>query len=78
METLIPTLILTIGVVALFVLALGIKMLFDNKAEFRGGCASNNPMLRDKVGACTACGKVIKDDDAECELPQDGSLPTIG
>ena len=78
METLIPTLILTIGVMTFFVLALGFRMLFDKKAEFKGGCASNNPMLRDQLGACTACGKIIKDDDEECELPQDASLPSIG
>ena len=25
--------------------------------EFRGTCATNNPMLKDRVGECTVCGK---------------------
>lgn len=79
MENLIPTLILSISVIAFFVLALGFKMLFDKKAEFKGGCASNNPMLRDQLGACTACGKVIVDDvESDCDLNTDSSLPSIG
>lgn len=57
METFIPTLILTILVLTFFVFGLGFKMLFDKKAEFRGGCASNNPMLRNEIGECTVCGK---------------------
>lgn len=80
MENFIPLLILTIGVFAFFVAALGIKMFFSDKGEFKGGCASNNPMLRDKLGNCTACGKSFDDDETkgECDLPQDSSLPTIG
>lgn len=25
--------------------------------EFRGTCATNNPMLKDKVGECSVCGR---------------------
>jgi len=25
--------------------------------EFRGTCATNNPMVKDKFGDCTVCGK---------------------
>ena len=34
--------------------------------EFRGTCATNNPMLKDQVGECTVCGK--KPDEA-CKMP---------
>lgn len=34
--------------------------------EFRGTCASNNPMLKDKVGECTVCGKKPEE---ECKMP---------
>lgn len=34
--------------------------------EFRGTCASNNPMLKSKIGECTVCGKKP---DEECKMP---------
>ncbi len=36
--------------------------------EFRGTCATNNPMLKDQLGECTVCGK--KADEAECKMPE--------
>jgi hypothetical protein len=35
--------------------------------EFRGTCATNNPMLKDQIGDCTVCGK--KPDEA-CKMPE--------
>jgi hypothetical protein len=35
--------------------------------EFRGTCASNNPMLKSKVGECTVCGKTA---DEACKMPE--------
>jgi hypothetical protein len=37
--------------------------------EFRGTCASNNPMLKDQIGECSLCGK--KADEA-CKMPEVG------
>lgn len=34
--------------------------------EFRGTCASNNPMLKNKVGNCDVCGKKPEED---CQMP---------
>jgi len=34
--------------------------------EFRGTCASNNPMLKSEIGDCTVCGKKP---DEECKMP---------
>ena len=34
--------------------------------EFRGTCASNNPMLKSKLGDCTVCGKKPEE---ECKMP---------
>ncbi|NND09183.1 MAG: hypothetical protein HKN87_22660 [Saprospiraceae bacterium] len=34
--------------------------------EFRGTCATNNPMVKDKFGSCTVCGKTA---DEECKMP---------
>ncbi|MBB4077707.1 hypothetical protein GGR28_000308 [Lewinella aquimaris] len=35
--------------------------------EFRGTCASNNPMLKNKIGKCDVCGKTPEED---CQLPE--------
>lgn len=35
--------------------------------EFRGTCASNNPMLKSKVGSCEVCGKTPEED---CKMPE--------
>lgn len=77
MSTFLPTLIFTLAVFAFFALALGVKMLFDKKAEFKGGCASNNPMLRNEIGECTVCGRVPEKDCDTEEIKLD-KLPKIG
>ncbi|MCB0662625.1 MAG: hypothetical protein KDC24_07790 [Saprospiraceae bacterium] len=35
--------------------------------EFRGTCATNNPMLKDQIGECTVCGKTA---DEACKMPE--------
>ncbi len=35
--------------------------------EFRGTCASNNPMLKDELGECSLCGKKPEE---ECQMPE--------
>ena len=35
--------------------------------EFRGTCATNNPMLKSKIGSCEVCGKTA---DEACKMPQ--------
>lgn len=35
--------------------------------EFRGTCATNNPMLKKEIGDCQLCGK--KADEA-CKMPE--------
>ncbi len=37
--------------------------------EFRGTCSTNNPMVKDKFGACTVCGKT---GDEACKMPEPG------
>lgn len=36
------------------------------KQEFRGTCATNNPMLKNKIGDCTVCGKTAEE---VCKMP---------
>lgn len=45
---------------------INIRQIFTGK-DFRGTCATNNPMLKDKIGDCTVCGK--KADEA-CKMPE--------
>lgn len=35
--------------------------------EFRGSCATNNPMLKNNLGECGVCGKKP---DEECKMPE--------
>lgn len=37
--------------------------------EFRGTCSTNNPMIKDKFGSCTVCGK---SGDEACQMPEAG------
>lgn len=44
---------------------INIRHIFTGN-EFRGTCATNNPMLKSQIGDCTVCGK--KADEA-CKMP---------
>ncbi len=37
--------------------------------EFRGTCASNNPMIKNNLGECNVCGKTPEE---ECQMPEVG------
>lgn len=59
-------------VLAIVFLAFGISFAMINirqivtGKEFRGTCATNNPMLKSKLGDCEVCGKKP---DEECKMP---------
>lgn len=36
--------------------------------EFRGTCASNNPMLKDNFGSCSVCGREPGEECADPKL----------
>lgn len=77
METVIPTIIATLIFLGLAVFGMAIKIFLTKDQGFSGGCASNNTMLRDKVGACGVCGKTDFD-DSETPKIETSELPTIG
>ena len=60
----------TVGIIFAVVggsfLLINIRYLFIGK-EFRGSCASNNPMLKDEFGECSVCGR--RSDEA-CKMPE--------
>lgn len=47
---------LTIGIMALVMFGLALRIIFVKGGEFRGTCASNNPILKNEIGECTVCG----------------------
>ena len=58
------TVLLSLLIVGLCVIGLSLRILLVKDGEFRGTCASNNPMLTDRVGNCTVCGSKPGD---ECQ-----------
>ncbi|NJB85633.1 hypothetical protein GGR26_001378 [Lewinella marina] len=57
------------GVFALSFLLINIRHLVTGE-EFRGTCASNNPMLTNQIGKCEVCGKAPEEDCKMPELPK--------
>ncbi|MGH1438151.1 MAG: hypothetical protein ACRBG0_27195 [Lewinella sp.] len=61
-----------LSVLAIIFVTFGISFILINIRhivtgnEFRGTCATNNPMLKSKVGECTVCGKKPEED---CQMP---------
>ncbi len=47
---------------------INIRHIFTGQ-EFRGTCATNNPMLKNQVGECSVCGKKPEE---ECKMPEVG------
>jgi len=41
--------------------------------DFRGTCATNNPMIKNKFGDCNVCGKTA---DEACKMP-DKDKPSL-
>lgn len=65
----IPTLILTIIAIALVFAGIGLRILLVKGGEFRGTCATNNPMLKNQVGECTVCGSTPGEDCKQEAMP---------
>ena len=59
---LLPTLILTLAIIGLAVIGLGLRVIFVKNGEFRGTCASSNPMLKNEMGDCPVCGKTPEEE----------------
>lgn len=61
-----------LAIIAVVFVAFGLSFLMLNirqvvtGEEFRGTCATNNPMVKNRFGECTTCGAKVGDD---CALP---------
>lgn len=67
------TLLLALGIFALFFVGVGIRLILIKDGEFRGTCASKNPLLQEQGAVCNVCGN----DPAKCENKQLAELPAI-
>jgi len=45
---------------------INIRHIFTGN-EFRGTCATNNPMIKNQIGECTVCGKAPEE---SCKMPE--------
>lgn len=66
MEQFLYTLGIIFVVFALSFVLINIRHIFTGN-EFRGTCASNNPMIKNQLGECTVCGKKPEED---CKMPE--------
>lgn len=61
-----------LAIIAVVFVAFGLSFLLLNirqvvtGEEFRGTCATNNPMVKNNFGECRTCGAKVGDD---CALP---------
>ncbi len=55
----------------LAILLMNVGYIFK-KREFRGSCSSNNPMIADKFGTCSVCGRKA---DEPCGMPEAEQSP---
>lgn len=62
-------LVLTLGLLALGVAGIAIKILVKKDGKFAGTCASQNPMLNKTGASCGFCGKSPEQFDS-CEKPE--------
>jgi hypothetical protein len=66
------TILLAIGIIALFFVGLSVRLLLLKNGEFRGTCATQNPLLM-KKGVDCACGKKV----GECQTGEPKDFPAI-
>lgn len=59
------TLLIIFGVFGISFILINIRYIITGN-EFRGTCATNNPMLKNKLGECNVCGKKPEED---CKMP---------
>lgn len=59
------TLLIVFVVFGLSFIMINIRQIVTGK-EFRGTCATNNPMLKNEIGECGVCGKKPEED---CKMP---------
>ena len=62
------TLLITLGIVALFFVLMSVRLIFLKNGEFKGTCASQSPFLNKEGITCNLCGKTV-DANSSCGTP---------
>lgn len=60
----IKTFLVAVGFLLIAIIGIAIRVILKKDKEFRGTCASNNPLVLKSDGSCSYCGKK---DPKECE-----------
>jgi hypothetical protein len=63
------TLVLTIGLLAVFFIFMSVRLILLKNGEFKGTCASQSPFLNKEGVTCGFCGKEVKPGD-QCSTPE--------
>ncbi|MAJ52144.1 MAG: hypothetical protein CMB82_11120 [Flammeovirgaceae bacterium] len=71
------TIFLSISFVALFFVGMSVRLIFLNKGEFKGTCASQNPYLNPEGATCGYCGKTVVS-GAPCEKNESEVTKILG
>ena len=66
MNEILYTTLIIFGVFAVSFILINLRHVVTGN-EFRGTCATNNPMLKSEIGECTVCGKKPNE---ECKMPE--------
>ena len=66
MHELLYTILIIFGVFGISFIMINIRQIVTGN-EFRGTCATNNPMLKSEIGDCTVCGRKPEED---CGMPE--------
>ncbi|MDZ7604630.1 MAG: hypothetical protein U5K79_03370 [Cyclobacteriaceae bacterium] len=53
------TVLLTIGLLAVFFIFMSVRLIFLKNGQFKGTCASQSPFLNKEGGTCGYCGRNI-------------------
>ncbi|HIB83127.1 MAG TPA: membrane or secreted protein [Chromatiaceae bacterium] len=61
----VTTLILTLIIVSVAFAGIALRVLLVKGGEFKGTCATNNPMLKNEIGECKVCGAKPEEDCKE-------------
>ena len=51
-------LLVVFGFILISFFLINLRHIFTGK-EFRGTCASNNPLIRERMGECSVCGSKV-------------------
>ena len=62
--------LVSVGLLALAMAGIAIKILVKKDGEFAGTCASNNPVLKEEGASCGVCGARPQEQCRQDELEE--------